>query len=502
MIPIVIAVAVIVGFLSGSTLWLLIRANKFVMQSPEFWASLRQFRVVAHDPHVFIWALIPMVVGFSAFMFVAVKGLDLFEGSRRKERGARLVSMRALQKLTRDRNRDVHQITLGTVPLPLRTETSHCLFVGSTGTGKSNAQCEILLGAINRGDRVIIVDPDGQSLARFWKPGDRILNPFDTRAEKWSAFGEIQRTSDFDRVAFAMIPGSSGDDETWRARARTMLSEIMQAMAESGDEVSPTRLLWYVSAASREELAPLLSGRSSAALLQPDAGKFLDSVRGVLAEYVRPHAMHPSGNFTLHHWIKNETGNLFLTWRDDQLRTLRPLITCWLDLLVSSMLSGQTSDRPTWLFIDELGSLEQMSSLESALTKGRKHGLRVVACLQSTSQLTDIYGKSKSETLRSCFRSLLALGGSATDPDTAEALSMGLGEAEIEDWEVSVSRDGQRRSTSESKQVRKRRLVLPSEIQNLVTNTGFLKLAGEFPVALIEVKPPELPNVHPAFEEK
>jgi type IV secretory pathway TraG/TraD family ATPase VirD4 len=136
------------------------------------------------------------------------------------------------------------------------------------------------------------------------------------------------------------------------------------------------------------------------------------------------------------------------------------------------------------------------------LTKGRKHGLRVVACLQSTSQLTDIYGKSTSETLRSCFRSLLALGGSATDPDTAEALSVGLGETEIEDREVSVSRDGQRRSTSESKQVRKRRLVLPSEIQNLVVNTGFLKLAGEFPVALIEVKPPELPNVHPAFEEK
>ena len=79
---------------------------------------------------------------------------------------------------------------------------------------------------------------------------------------------------------------------------------------------------------------------------------------------------------------------------------------------------------------------------------------------------------------------------------------MGLGETEIEDREVSVSRDGQRRSTSESKQVRKRRLVLPSEIQNLVANTGFLKLAGEFPVALIEVKPPELPNIHPTFEEQ
>ena len=166
------------------------------------------------------------------------------------------------------------------------------------------------------------------------------------------------------------------------------------------------------------------------------------------------------------------------------------------------MLSGRPKDRPVWLFIDELGSLEQMRSLESALTKGRKHGLRVVACLQSTSQLTDLYGEARSVTLRSCFRSLLALGGSATDPDTAETLSLGLGETEIEEREVSVSRDGQRRSTSESKQIRKRRVVLPSEIQNLAVNTGFLKLAGEFPVAKITVKTPVLADKHAAFEEK
>ena len=213
MIPMVIAIAIAVGFLSGGTLWLVIRANKFVMQPHDLWTALEQFWVIAHDPHGFIWALIPMVIGFSAFMVTAINGLDLFEGPRHKERGARLVSMRVLQKLTKNRKRDEQQVTLGDVPIPIWTETSHFLFVGSTGNGKSNAQCEILLRAIGREDRVIIVDPDGQSLARFWKPGDRILNPFDARAEKWSAFGEIQRLSDFDRVAFAMIPGSSGDDE-------------------------------------------------------------------------------------------------------------------------------------------------------------------------------------------------------------------------------------------------------------------------------------------------
>ena len=497
----IIVFAVAIGFLCGGTLWVILRTNKFLMQPNDIWPALEQFWMVAHDPHGFLWALIPIVIGFCAFMVTAVNGLNLFAGPRRNERGARLVSMHVLKKLTNDKKADSKQLTLGGVPIPIATETNHFLMVGSTGTGKSNAQHELLSKAIARNDRVIVVDPGGQSLARFWKPGDRLLNPFDARAEKWFAFREIQRLSDFDRVASAMIPRSSGDDETWRARARTMLSEIMQSMAESGEEVTPQLLLWYVSAASRDQLTPLLGGKSSAALLQPDAGRFLDSVRGVLAEYVRPHAMHPSGDFTLRDWLKSETGNLFLTWRDDQVRTLRPLITCWLDLLISSMLSGQLKGRPIWLFIDELGSLEQMSGLETALTRGRKHGLRVVACLQSTSQLTDVYGKSRSETLRSCFRNLLALGGSATDPDTAEAMSLGLGDLEVEEREISIAQDGQRRSTTESKQVRKRRLVLPSEIQNLPVNTGFLKLAGEFPVALIKIQLPGLADQQSAFEE-
>ena len=279
----IIAFAMALGFLSGGFLWLIIRANKFSLQPHELWPALEQFWWVAHDPQKFVWALIPIMIGLSAFLATAISGLDLFEGSRRKERGARLVSASALRKRTKDKKRALQQVTLGGVRIPFATETNHFLMVGSTGTGKSNAQHELLSKAIERKDRVIVVDPDGQSLARFWKPGDRILNPFDARAEKWSAFKEIQHSFDYDRVAFAMIPGSSNvDDESWRARARTMLSEVMQAMAASGDEVTPIRLLWYVSAASRAELAPMLAGKSSAALLQPDAGKFLDSVRGVL----------------------------------------------------------------------------------------------------------------------------------------------------------------------------------------------------------------------------
>jgi type IV secretory pathway TraG/TraD family ATPase VirD4 len=149
--------------------------------------------------------------------------------------------------------------------------------------------------------------------------------------------------------------------------------------------------------------------------------------------------------------------------------------------------------------MDELGSLEQISSLEACLTKGRKHGLRVVACLQSTSQLTALYGEAGARTLRSCFRTLLILGGTATDPDTAEALSRGLGDVEIDELTVSVSRAGARRTTSESRQNRTRRLVMPAEIQALPVNQGYLKLPGKLPVARITVRPPSAPSKSQPF---
>ena len=68
--------------------------------------------------------------------------------------------------------------------------------------------------------------------------------------------------------------------------------------------------------------------------------------------------------------------------------------------------------------LDELASLEKLPSLEAALTKGRKAGLRVVAGLQSTSQLDAIYGHDEAHTLRSCFRTLAALGGAMTGAKT------------------------------------------------------------------------------------
>jgi hypothetical protein len=89
-------------------------------------------------------------------------------------------------------------ITLAGRKVPVADETKHFKFIGTTGTGKSTAFCEVLKGALERGDRAIIADPDGGYLNRFYDEsrGDVILNPFEPQAAKWDLYGEI--TNDYD----------------------------------------------------------------------------------------------------------------------------------------------------------------------------------------------------------------------------------------------------------------------------------------------------------------
>src|SRR3546814_5039132 len=101
--------------------------------------------------------------------------------------------------------------------------------------------------------------------------------------------------------------------------------------------------------------------------------------------------------------------------------SMKPVWSSWGDVFITSIVSmPESTHLRCWLFIDDLAILEALPSLEAGLTKGRKNGLRIVAGLQSTSQLEHIYGRTMATTIRASFRNLAVLGGSRTDPQTAK----------------------------------------------------------------------------------
>jgi len=416
-------------------------------------------------------------------------------------RGTKVVSARRLAWSTHERHRE--QITVAGVPMPTSVETLHLLVGGSTGSGKSVLIREMAYSALLRGDRIVVADPNGDMLAKFYRPGDVILNPYDARGLGWTFFNEIRAEYDFKRFALSLVPrGQTKEEEDWCAYARLLLRETARKLAFFGDR-SIAELFRWTTLAKPTELQTFLA-ETAAESLFVGADNALASARFVLSAKLTEHLSMPAGDFSLRSWLADpKGGNLFITWREDMAEALKPLISAWVDVLCTSILSlGEDRDRRLWMFLDELASLEKLPSLEDAATKGRKAGLRIVAGLQSTAQIERIYGREEAQTLRSCFRSLVVLGGAKTDPRTCDDLSQSLGEHEVERETFSRTTGLRGDTTSSQLQRARERVVLPSEIASLPDLSGYLAFAGDHPIAKVKLDVVRFRNRVPAFEER
>ena len=500
----ILCLATVVGLLASLGFWTWTVAHTFQVPGP-WWQSLSLalFHTFS-DSNLRPVAFWSLVKGFSpvfALLFI-LNELDDSERNGYVIRGAVVVSGEKLTRKTSTKPRQ-QQIEIAGVPMPPTCEPNHLLLAGSTATGKSTAVDELLQLALARGDRVIVIDPNGHALARFGRKGDTVLNPFDKRSPGWSIFNELRKPFDVERFAKSVIPDAiDANTQQWHAYAQQLFAETARALTQTG-ETTTERLLYWLTQSSADDLKGLLSGSAASGVFEPGAEKAFASTRFVLSHHVGVFQYLRPGDFSLRAWLEKEQGNLFITWREDMLTTLRPLVSTWTDILIASILT-LPDDRPRklWLVLDELASLERLTSLEAGLTKGRKHGLRVVAGLQSVSQLDSLYGVHNAKTLRSCFRNLLALGCSNSDPHTAKEISDGLGQCEIERTQrtYSKSQTGSNNSTTRQRSIEQ--VVLASELMSLPPLHGFLKFAGDYPIGKIRLVPKDSAVRNKPFVER
>lgn len=395
----------------------------------------------------------------------------------------------------------VPAITIGGIAFAREQETLHTLLSGSTGVGKTTAIEEMLLGITSRGDRMIVADPNGHYLSHFYQEGDLVLNVFDRRSLGWSPFNEVRRPYDFDKIARSIIPDGQGVDAAWHFYAQVLIAEVMRALIAKGENTTAA-LIEVLTTQPSNELKNLVAGSPVAGLFDPDAAKALASTRFILASYLKPYQYLQAGDFSLRNWLETGQGNLFITWKEDMTATLAPLMAAWVDIICTAILSLPANpNRRLWLVLDELASLGKVGMLESALTKGRKHGLCCVAGLQSTAQFDRVYGRESAVVLRSCFRNFCAFAVAKIDPDTSEIFSRALGEREVDRPVHTESRSSQGSSKSVSIQRVRERLVLPNELNELPNLMAYLAMAGDQPSRLIQLKRHELPLVAKSLQE-
>jgi len=415
-------------------------------------------------------------------------------GSVRYRRGARVIRCGPLRRgVWRLRSLRHGCVTLGGKPLSAQEETRHFKLIGTTGAGKSTAIRELLTGALRRGDRAVIADPDGGYRTRFfdaWR-GDVVLNPFDGQSLRWNPFSELQEPGDCENLAQALISTSEdASSNEWRGYARTFLAAVLAHGQRAG--FRDTRPLWrLLSVAGAPELRPVVAGTPAQPFLTPDNARMFGSIRAVAVAALRAldHVHEQRGlPFSVRDWVRGGSGVLFLPYAARQIAALRTLIASWIGLAIFEALSQEEGrDQRLWLVVDELDALGAIDGLKDALARLRKFGGRCVLGFQSVSQVSSTYGPGVAQALvENCGNTLVLRSSGSENGGTSQFAARLIGDHELVRRQRTRGRDGGglftangRRSSQVSDQPVIESAVMPAELERLPDLTGYLKAAAD-----------------------
>ena len=401
----------------------------------------------------------------------------------------------ALAQRSGIRLRRAGSLSIAGIAIPAADETKHFKLIGTTGTGKSTAIRELIGGALERGDRAVIADPDGGYQRRFYdrRRGDVILNPFERHAVKWDLFAEIHHAYDVEQLASGLIPSSNDAAASeWRGYARTFLTAVVRRCHMEGWR-DPEELWRLLAVASSEELRPLVAGTPAQPFLEPENARMFGSIRAVTGsavaalEYIQ--AQRTSG-FSVRQWVRaaDRPGLLFIPYKAGQIAAMRSMIATWLKLAIfEAMSQPEDQDQRLWFVVDELDALGAIDGLKDALARLRKFGGRVVLGFQSIAQVSSTYGAGEAQTIvENCGNTLILRCSGSENGGTSQFASRLIGEREILRRQISRGRDaasgfesrGKRRSTNITQTHVTEVAVMPSEIEQMPDHTGYFKSAS------------------------
>jgi len=381
--------------------------------------------------------------------------------------------------------------------IPFADETKHFKFIGTTGTGKSTAICEVLKGALARGDRAIIADPDGGYMRRFYdeRRGDVILNPFEPKAARWDLYGEITSDYDISQLARSLIPDHEGSERCWRAYGRTLLGAVVKQTREGG--ISDVNELYRVlMTADTSEIKTLVAGTPAQPFLNDDNIKMFDSIRSVTSssvealEYIGKQEGEP---LSVRSWVNSGKGVLFIPYHAGQIAALRSTISAWMRLAIFETMNREEGDRRLWFAVDELDALGQIDGLKDALARLRKFGGRCLLGFQSIAQVSGTYGRAEAQTIvENCGNTLILRCAGSENGGTSQFASRLIGQREVVRKTESRSRRGFQLmpSVTRSEHRNVELAVLDSEIEQLPDLKGYLKFASTPEWRRVALAPP------------
>jgi len=371
--------------------------------------------------------------------------------------------------LKREKMKSIFQ--LGTMHLVKNSESSHILFTGTTGTGKTSGIKQLIHQIRKVNNRAIIIDYNGQFSQEFYQEGDYIIG---TKDYCWDLLEDIRDPDNLSNVANAIFDGKGGNyDEMWNNASKSFFTDCanitLQKQGAGADD-----LYNMLAKIPLKKLHQMLKGCASHSMLDPSNEKTALSIRTNTIAYLDwlKQIKSTLNKISLVNWIKAanpEDGRwLFLKSTPKERSSLRSLYAIMLDLIINQIMElGENPHRRIWMIIDELPSLKKIPSLETALFEFRKYGGCIVSSAQSLHQLFDIYGSSKAYAMIDQFNTKFVFR--SDEYNFANYLCKGLGDLKYIEKSENYSygsheiRDGVNISSIEKSKA----LITPKDIANL-----------------------------------
>lgn len=331
-------------------------------------------------------------------------------------------------------------------PLTLSKDllSRHMLFIGGTGSGKTNA-LNFFLQDIKRkmteNDVMIVFDTKGDFENKFFDSDKDVVignSPrYRKRSEVWSIFQDVLADGwdeedyliNLNEISASLFKKYESDSQPFFAlAARGVFSAVLLSYIRKKQWLTNGK----VKQSDIEKVTTFFEknfnnfgivncfNSSTIKDFHNIANSFPDLVRiksylgdgnnnqglGVLAEV---HVMlqdifigvfAKKGDFSIRDFIRQKGGRtLFLEYDMSIGETLTPLYSLLMDLAIKEALGRSEEEGEkgsVYIVLDEMRLLPQILHLDDAVNFGRSMGVKILAGLQSVTQVYDIYGKGGS----------------------------------------------------------------------------------------------------------
>tara|TARA_R110002020_G_scaffold379203_3_gene590280 strand:- start:29625 stop:31430 length:1806 start_codon:yes stop_codon:yes gene_type:complete len=362
------------------------------------------------------------------------------------------------------------------IPISRDRESRHFLIWGSTGAGKTTAMLHLMLQAIERGDKVLMLDVKGDMTSKLPRIGN-IIAPHDARSLQWDIATDCQTPQEARELAARLIP-ESRSDRIWSDAAREILTACvisLQVRQGRGWGWADLRKLVIADADTLLEIAERYHPEAIQFLKEPGSKttqsiistfKARMNVVSVLAEAWPKSSRERS--FSVRDWLRHPACNPIVLQHDGR---FPQLTKAWLSGIIGLLASHAASpamqenpERRTWLFLDEFPQLERLPHFSTLLDVGRSKGISVVLGAQDLSQIRNTYGHDQADAwigmVGTHIITRMNLGQSA------ETTSRLIGQQTVEHWRKSETRSGGHLSTSWTKELEVCPVITPSELSD------------------------------------